>query len=215
MAQRDRELADERGVGGVEQIAFDIVAADRIRPIAHDNAHAVACRGPHAVGHRVDVGVDPRADILQIDDEHIEIAQHVGAGLARFAVERIDRHPPPAVARMGRLDHVVLHVGAKPVLRAEERRHGDVRIIGQPIGRMPEIAVDGRGVAHDPDAAPGNERAVDVEESIDSEGEGGGYLGGRGHAGDYRPWLARRAATSSRARNAARNASLNELQRKR
>ena len=43
------------------------IAADRIRPIADDDLDAVLPGGDQAVGHRVDVGVDAGADILQID----------------------------------------------------------------------------------------------------------------------------------------------------
>ena len=54
--------------------------------------HAVRARGAQAVGHRVDVGVDARADVLQVDDQHVEAGQHLGRRLARLAVERVDRH---------------------------------------------------------------------------------------------------------------------------
>ena len=57
--------------------ALDRVAADRIRPIADDDADAVPARGAQAVGHRVDVGVDARADILEIDDEHVDVGEHL------------------------------------------------------------------------------------------------------------------------------------------
>ena len=70
VAQRNRELPDERAsTGSRSSVAFDVLAADRVRPVADDDAHAVARRGAHAVRHRVDVGVDARADVLQIDDQ--------------------------------------------------------------------------------------------------------------------------------------------------
>ena len=43
--------------------------------------NAMPARGAEAVGHRVDVGVDARADILEIDDEHVEPAQHLGVSV--------------------------------------------------------------------------------------------------------------------------------------
>ena len=45
-----------------------------------------------------------------INGQDVEAAQHLGRRLARLAVERVDRHPPPRVADVRRLDHVVLHV---------------------------------------------------------------------------------------------------------
>ena len=60
---------------GIEHRPFDVLAADRVRPIAHDDADAVPARGAQAVGHRVDVGVDARADVLQIDDQHVDVAR--------------------------------------------------------------------------------------------------------------------------------------------
>ena len=104
------------------------IAANRVGTIADHHRQSAARRGAHAVGHRVDVGVDPRPDILQIDDEHVEAREHVGRRLARVAVEREHRHPPPAVLAVRGLDHVVLQIRAEAVLRPEERRQRDVRI---------------------------------------------------------------------------------------
>ena len=73
------------------------IAADRVRPVAHDDPDAVPRRGAHAVGHRVDEGVDAGADVLQVDDQHVDVAQHLRGRLARLAVERVDRHAPPRV----------------------------------------------------------------------------------------------------------------------
>ena len=106
---------------GDEHRPFDRDAADRIRPIADDHLDAVPARRAQAVRHRVDVGVDARADVLQIDDQHVEAAQHLRGRLARLAVERVDRHAPRLVAAVAGLDHVLLHVRAEPVLRAEQR----------------------------------------------------------------------------------------------
>ena len=103
-----------------ERRAFHRHAADRIGPIADDDRHAVAGAGPQAVGHRVDVGVDAGADVLQVDDQHVEPVEHLGGGLAGLAVERVDRHLARGVAGVRRLDHVVLDVGCES--RAAGRR---------------------------------------------------------------------------------------------
>ena len=54
------------------------------------------------------------------------------------------------------------------MLRAEECRERDVRIVEQPVGGMRQAGVDRRRVAHEPDAAAGNQPAIDGEESIDA-----------------------------------------------
>ena len=94
------------------------------------------------------------ADILEVDDEHVEIAQHLGRRLARLAVQRVDRHAADLVVRVPRLDHVVLHVRPEPVLRAENG--GQLRAAGAAASRSAtwrELAIDRRRVADDADAA--------------------------------------------------------------
>ena len=98
----------------------DLLAADGVRTIGDDDRHAVLLARAQAVRHRVDEGVDARADVLQIDHEHVEPLQHLRRRLAGFAVQRVDRHSARRVVRVTGLDHVVLHVGAIAVLRAED-----------------------------------------------------------------------------------------------
>ena len=86
---RDRELADERLEARCERRALHVHAVDRVGAVADDDRHAVPRARAQAVGHRVDVGVDARADVLQVDDERVETAQHVRGRLARLAVERV------------------------------------------------------------------------------------------------------------------------------
>ena len=159
---RDRELPDKRAARLLEARAFDLLAANRVRPIADHDRQAVARGGAHAVGHRVDVGVDPGPHILQIDDEHVEACEHVGGRLARVAVEREHRNAPTAILGVRRLDHVVLQVRPEPVLRPEERGQRDVRVVVQPVGGVREAAVDRCRVADEPDAAAGNQAAIDA-----------------------------------------------------
>ena len=148
VAHRYRELADERFEPLDEQRPFDVVAADRVWPIAHDDRNAMPRAGAQAVGHRVDVGVDASADVLQIDDEHIEAGEHRGRRFARLTVEGIHRHATSRVVGVRRLDHVVLHVGSEPVLRAEDRRQRDVRRRGKSIDDVQEATIE-RGVIAD------------------------------------------------------------------
>jgi hypothetical protein len=117
--------------------------------------------------HRVDVRVDPRADILQIDHEHVEAFQHLCRGLARLTVKRVQRDAPPVVAAVFRLDHVLLDVGAESVLGAENRREPRARMRREGVGDMRELMIDRRRVADDADALAiedtGSEQALRSE----------------------------------------------------
>ena len=136
----------------LERRPFHLEAADRVRAIADNHRHAMTLRGAQAVGHRVDEGVDAGADVLQVDDQRVEPRQHLGRGLPRLAVERVDRYPQRPILRVGRLDHVVLQVGAEAVLRAENGAEPDGLAQGDPIDDVPERAVDRGRIGDDADA---------------------------------------------------------------
>ena len=166
---RDRKLTDEGRIGGVEGRAFDVFAVDRVGPIADDDADPVPSSRAKAVRHRIDVGVDPGADVLQVHHQDVHVGQHLRRRFARLAVERMDRQPAPGVARVRRLDHVLLEVRAKAVLGAEERRQRPVAAGGQPIGRMDEGSIDRRRIADESDLLPLDQFAVGtVEQTIES-----------------------------------------------
>ena len=92
-----RKQADEGLVAGLQRRSFHRDAADRIRAVADDDGDAGPRRGAQAIGHGVDEGVDARADILDVDHQHVDQRQHLGGRLARLAVEREDRHVAPRI----------------------------------------------------------------------------------------------------------------------
>jgi hypothetical protein len=106
----NRKLADERLESPCKKRPFNLDAANRIRPIAHDYRNAVARGGAQAVGHRVDVGVDPGADILEIDHQHVDLAQHFSSRFPRLAVERVNGDATRGILGVRRFHHVVLDV---------------------------------------------------------------------------------------------------------
>ena len=168
--QRNRIQADERLEPALEHRPFDRHAPDGIRPIAHDDRHLEARRALQAVGHRVDEGVDARADVLQVDDEDVEVPQHRLGRLPRFAVERVDRHAWRAVAAVRRLDHVVLQVGVEAVLRTEDRGERHAFGAREPIADMDELGVDRGRVGDDADATAAE--ASRDEQACGSERDG-------------------------------------------
>ena len=68
--------------------------------------------------------------------------EHLLGGLARLTVERKDRHVAAPVLGVGRLDHVVLQVGAVAVLRPEDG--GELEAIGvaELIDHVAEAMID-------------------------------------------------------------------------
>ncbi len=88
------------------------------------------------------------ADVLQVDDQHVDETQHLGRRFARLAVEREDGHVAPRVLVVRRLDHVVLQIRPIAVLRPENGRQRVVRRDAQPLGDVPEVMIDGGGIGH-------------------------------------------------------------------
>ena len=106
------------------------------------------------VRHRVDERVDASADILEIDHEHVEPFEHLGRRLARFAVERVDRHLTARVALVRRLDHVVLQRGVEAVLRTEDRGQRDVAQVADAVDRVRNDSLTDAGLATRPTRVP-------------------------------------------------------------
>ncbi len=111
-------------------------------------------RGAQAIGHGIDVGIDARADVLEVDDEHVDEIEHLRRRLAGLAVEREDRHVAARVGAVRRLDHVVLEIGAEAVLRAEDGGELEVRRFGKLVDHVAEGVIDGSRVSQDADAEP-------------------------------------------------------------
>ena len=151
---RHAELADEDSRSPARASAPRPAPADGIGPVGDDDRLAGPCHRPQAVGHRVDEGVDAGADVLQVDDQHVDEAQHLGGRLARLTVEREDRDVAPRVLVVRRLDHVVLQVRPIPVLRPEDGRERVVGRDAQPLGDMAEVVVDRGRIGDDADAEP-------------------------------------------------------------
>ena len=146
-------MPHERLETGHEHHPLDLRAADRIGAVADDDLEALLARRLQAVRHRVDVGVDAHADVLEVDHERVEAVQHLGRRFPRLAVQRVDGHAADLVMGVPRLDHVVLHVGPEPVLWPEDRGEPCARVRQQPVGDVARAGVHGGRVADDPDPA--------------------------------------------------------------
>jgi hypothetical protein len=137
--------ADEGEQRRVEQIALQR-AADRVRPVEHDDLLAEPGGFLEAVAQRRDEGVDAAADVLEVDQERIDVGEHRGGRPARVGVERVHGDAERRVAPVRRLDHVVLLLAEDAVLRREERREAPAAFRDE-IAGVTEPAVDGGLVA--------------------------------------------------------------------
>jgi hypothetical protein len=170
------ELTDERFEARFEHGPLDRHASDRVRPVADDHRHIVPLRCPQAVGHGVDVGVDPGADILKVDHDRVQAGEHLGGRLARFTVERVDGHLPSRVLGVGRLDHVLLQVRPEAVLRAEDGADPDAGRLGA-FDDVLEAGVDRRRVAHEAYRAATQQLAVEQDIGTEDERHGRHHTG--------------------------------------
>ena len=152
VTHRDRKLADERLEAVDERRTVDLIAADRIGTIGDDDRHPVLPARAQAVGHGVHERIDARADVLEIDHEHVDPVEHLRRWFPRLAVQRVHRHTASGILRVASLDHVVLHVRAIAVLRAEDGGKRDVRRQrNRPDDVLKVRVIDRRRVRHDTD----------------------------------------------------------------
>ena len=112
---------DERFVAFFDRRTFHCHAVDRIRPVENDNSHAALFTRAHAKIERPNKGVIATPDVLKIDQKNIEILEHLRGRLTMFAVETVNRNVQPRMFVILPLDHVVLRLTEKSVLRTEKR----------------------------------------------------------------------------------------------
>ena len=151
VAHDERVQADEGAVLGVEDVALDRVAADRVRPVEHDDPLLLARAGLHHVQHRVDERVVARAHVLHVEHHRVDPGQHLRGGHAGLAVEAVDREPRLAVARVAHLDEV-LRVRRDAVLGTEEGRELHAAPAPERDRGVLEVARDRGRVDDEPDA---------------------------------------------------------------
>ncbi len=82
--------ADERFAPRIEHGPGDIDTADGIRPIKHDESLAVLGTGLHRFAHRRFVRVEPRANILNVEDDRVDGFEHRSRWPARLSIQAKD-----------------------------------------------------------------------------------------------------------------------------
>ena len=165
--------ADEALPAGPQRQAFDRPAG-RIGPVEHPHGLPVFRRRFQHVAQRRDEGVDAAAEILQVDQQHVERVHHRVGRPAHLAVEAEHRNAVHRIVEVRRLDHVVLLVAAQAVLRAEGGGELDVAARGQRIERMGQVCGDRGRMRQQRDALALERRAQGGfgEQAIDAEFHG-------------------------------------------
>src|SRR6266487_3951872 len=111
----------ERSVVRIQPRTLNRHSIDWVWSIEHNNVNVLALAGAHREIHRPNKGVVARPDVLQINQQEIEILQHLARWLAMFAVQTVNRYPKSWVFVTSPFNHVVLGLAAIAVLRTEER----------------------------------------------------------------------------------------------
>ena len=128
---RHRTGADEAFPAGAERQPLDRSSCG-IGAIEHPDRLPMPGRRLEHVEQGGDEGVDPAADILEIDQDHIECAHALAGRAADLAIEAEHRDVGGRIGIIRRFHHIVLEIAANPVLRAEHRRDvhpgGDQRV---------------------------------------------------------------------------------------
>ena len=63
-------------VASLDEVSFNQLTSDRIRPIENDELDVITSTGFHPMGHRPNIGVVARANVLNVKDERIEAVEH-------------------------------------------------------------------------------------------------------------------------------------------
>jgi hypothetical protein len=124
VARRARHQPDERVVARRDPRSFDVNAADRVRPVEHDERFLRRGARAHREHHRPHEGVIAAADVLDVEHHDVDGVEHRGRRRERrrgVAVERMHRQPRRGVFARVDADHV-LRVAAHAVLGTEQRR---------------------------------------------------------------------------------------------
>jgi hypothetical protein len=170
VTHRQRTGAHEALPAAAQPEALDGTAGG-IGPVENPDGLAVPGGGFEHVQQGGDERVDAATEILQVDQQYVEMREHLLGGPAHLPVETEHGNAMNRVAEIRRLDHVVLFVAAQAVLRTE--CGGDVQPAdrAQRIERMLEVGGHGSRVREQRHAAPLEflQQLVVAEQAIDAE----------------------------------------------
>ena len=124
---------------------------DGIGTVQHDEGDAALRRLFHRHGHRPHEGVDARADVLDVEHQHVHVRQLRGRGPLRAVVQRVDGDARAGVAAAHE-GGARLQVAADAVLRAKQRHQPHAGGARQHVRAQLAGAGHGAGVGDEPHA---------------------------------------------------------------
>jgi len=170
MSHRQRSCTHETLPARAQPQPLDRTAR-RVGPVEHADRLAPLGGCFENVAQRREEGVDAAAQILQVDQQHVEAVHHRRGRASDFPVQAEHRDVVHRVGEVGRFDHVVLLVPAQPVLRAERRNQLEVPERRERIQRVHQIARHRRRMREQRHAAARerfSQRAV-FQQAVNSE----------------------------------------------
>ena len=145
MTHRQRSCADKAFPAGAQRQTFDR-PTHRIGPIEDpDSLLMLRCRFEDVAQGR-DERINSTAQILQIDEDHVEGIHHRIRRLAHVSIKAEDRDAMHRIDEVRRLDHVVLLIAAQTMLRTEGSADLHVAACSQRIQRVRQVFRDGSGM---------------------------------------------------------------------
>ena len=143
----------------------------RVGPVEHPYRLAMLGGGFEDVEQGRHIGVDAAAQILQVDEHHVEGVHRLPRRPPHLAIEAEHRHAVSRIGEVGRLHHIVLKVAAHAMLRPEHRGDVDPRR-DEGVNAVGQVGGDRGGVREQRHALAlerrpkrgGGEQAVDAEE---------------------------------------------------
>ena len=169
VAHGDRVEADEGQVAGRLRRALD-GAADRVGPVADDEAQPRAGARLHREQHRPDVGVVAAPDVRDVEDDRFQVREILAARLQALRGAAVERHDRESRRRVDRgADRLHVDRAAFQTVLGPEEPH-EPRVRG-PLERLPRrhaLRGDARRVRDEADALAGHRPRL-LEEHVDSE----------------------------------------------
>lgn len=148
--------------------SLDDRAADRIGTIEHPELFPKLPRTLHRVRHRRDVRVRPRADVLNVEEQHVDSSQHLGARMTRRAVEAEYGEARLRINRRGNRGAGAA-IAAEAMFRRIDRLEANVAVVADRVDDRFEPRCDAARVGDDADAATVQGAPIRAEEDLVAE----------------------------------------------
>ena len=158
------------------------------------NGNPLRGGGLHRQRHRRHARVRPRADVLHVVHEHVDVAEHLGRRLPHVAVEGVHGQAGLLVRPRGN-GLAGGCVTAQPVLEREQRRQSKARVGGEQVDVVAAARIDARDVRDQADALAARPLRRVGDELVEPRTNGSGC-----HDAARRWRRRRRSATYSRGR---------------